>query len=231
MRIVVNSEKCTGCETCVASCPFTAIIMTSEGKAFINEYCQFCRACLSACPEGAIVEVMEEGDTPNSDLRTQDYKGVMVFAEQREGKVAPVAFELLGIGRRLADERKTELSAVLLGSSESTANELIKWGADKVYLASGPLFEKFNDEPYAEILVRLIREHCPEIVLAGATPVGRSFFPRVAARLRTGLTADCTALEIDRETGNLLQIRPAFGGNIMATCPDNRPQMATVCRG
>lgn len=230
MRIVVNTEKCTGCETCVASCPFTAIIMTSEGKAFINEYCQFCRACMSACPEGAIVEVMEEGDTPNSDLRTQDYKGVMVFAEQREGKVAPVAFELLGIGRRLADERKTELSAVLLGSSESTANELIKWGADKVYLASDPLFEKFNDEPYAEILVRLIREHCPEIVLAGATPLGRSFFPRVAARLRTGLTADCTALEIDKETGNLLQIRPAFGGNIMATilCPDNRPQMATV---
>lgn len=230
MRIVVNPEKCTGCETCVASCPFTAIIMTSEGKAFINEYCQFCRACLSACPEGAIIEVMEEGDTPNSELRTQDYKGVMVFAEQREGKVAPVAFELLGIGRRLADERKTELSAVLLGSSESNANELIKWGADKVYLASDPLFEKFNDEPYAEILVRLIREHCPEIVLAGATPVGRSFFPRVAARLRTGLTADCTALEIDRETGNLLQIRPAFGGNIMATilCPDYRPQMATV---
>lgn len=230
MRIVVNSDKCTGCETCVASCPFTAIIMTSEGKAFINEYCQFCRACLSACPEGAIIEIMEEGDTPNSELRTQDYKGVMVFAEQREGKVAPVAFELLGIGRRLADERKTELSAVLLGSSESNANELIKWGADKVYLASDLLFEKFNDEPYAEILVMLIRQHHPEIVLAGATPVGRSFFPRVAARLRTGLTADCTALEIDRETGNLLQIRPAFGGNIMATilCPDYRPQMATV---
>lgn len=232
MRIVVNTEKCTGCETCVASCPFTAIIMTSEGKAFINEYCQFCRACVSACPEGAIVEVMEEGEelVTRHSLLVTDFKGVMVFAEQREGKIAPVAFELLGIGRRLADERKTELSAVLLGSSESNANELIKWGADKVYLESDPLFEKFNDEPYAEILVRLIREHCPEIVLAGATPVGRSFFPRVAARLRTGLTADCTALEIDKETGNLLQIRPAFGGNIMATilCPDNRPQMATV---
>lgn len=230
MRIVVNTEKCTGCETCVASCPFTAIIMTSEGKAFINEYCQFCRACMSACPEGAIIEVKEEGDTPNSELRTQDYKGVMVFAEQREGKAVPVAYELLGIGRKLADERNSELSAVIMGASESEARELIKWGADKVYLASDPLFEKFNDEPYAEVLVRLIREHCPEIVLAGATPVGRSFFPRVAARLRTGLTADCTALEIDKETGNLLQIRPAFGGNIMAVilCPDNRPQMATV---
>ncbi len=232
MRIVVNTEKCTGCETCVASCPFTAIIMTSEGKAFINEYCQFCRACMSACPEGAIIEVIEEGDVQPSAISYQlsAYKGVMVFAEQREGKIAPVAFELLGIGRRLADERKAELSAVLLGSSEKEAQELIKWGADNVYLATDPMFEKFNDEPYAEMLARLINEHRPEIVLAGATPIGRSFFPRVAARLRTGLTADCTALEIDRETGSLLQIRPAFGGNIMATilCPDNRPQMATV---
>ncbi|MEK6672634.1 MAG: FAD-binding protein, partial [Nitrospirota bacterium] len=232
MRIVVNTEKCTGCESCVASCPFTAIIMTSGGKAFINEYCQVCRACMSACPEGAIVEVPEEGDVHSSALSSQlsAFKGVWVFAEQREGKAAPVAYELLGIGRELADERNSELSAVLLGASESEARELIKWGADKVYLASDALFEKFNDEPYAEMFVKLINEHCPEIVLAGATPIGRSFFPRVAARLRTGLTADCTALEIDKETGNLLQIRPAFGGNIMATilCPNNRPQMATV---
>jgi electron transfer flavoprotein alpha subunit len=204
-----------------------------EGKAFINEYCQFCRTCMSVCPEGAIIEITEEGDEiQKSEDRTQksDYKGVWVFAEQRGGMVASVAYELLGAGRRLADELKTELSAVLLGSSEDQAKELIKWGADRVYYCKDPIFEKFNDEPYSKLLIKLINEHKPEIVLAGATPIGRSFIPRVAARVRTGLTADCTALEIDRDTGNLLQIRPAFGGNIMATilCPNHRPQIATV---
>jgi electron transfer flavoprotein alpha subunit len=199
-----------------------------EGKAFITEYCQLCRACLSVCPEGAIIEIAEESDRPS--VRPMDYKGVWVFAEQRHGKVAGVAFELLGIGRKLADTLSVELSAILFGSTETEANELIKWGADRVYHSDDPIFETFNDEPYSQLLSRLVLEHKPEIVLAGATPVGRSFFPRVAARLGTGLTADCTELRIDVETGNLLQIRPAFGGNIMATivCPDRRPQMATV---
>ena len=103
-------------------------------------------------------------------------------------------------------------------------------GADKVYHSGNAVFEKFNDEPYSRLLVNLIKEHKPAIVLAGATPIGRSFIPRVAASLRTGLTADCTSLGIDKDTGNLLQIRPAFGGNIMATilCPNHRPQIATV---
>lgn len=232
MRIVVKTEICTGCETCIDSCPYTAIVM-KEGKAFITEYCQLCRACLSVCPEGAIVEVEEESDRlqPSSQgLQPSDYKGVWVFAEQRNGKVAGVAFELLGIGRKLADERSAELSAILFGSSKSEAQELIKWGADKVYHCQDSIFDRFNDEPYCQLLSLLITEHRPEIVLAGATPIGRSFFPRVAARLKTGLTADCTSLAIDKETGNLLQIRPAFGGNIMATilCPNTRPQMATV---
>lgn len=230
MRIVVTTEKCTGCETCVPLCPYTAINM-KEGKALITEYCQLCRACLGVCPEGAIKELLEEGDAQGlPELRVEDYSGVWVFAEQRSGKVASVSYELLGSGRRLADERRTELSAVLMGAPESEANELIRWGADRVFLTNNPIYEKFNDEPYAELLSLLIREHKPEIVLAGATPIGRSFIPRVAAKLRTGLTADCTSLEIDKDSGNLLQIRPAFGGNIMATilCPNSRPQMATV---
>jgi electron transfer flavoprotein alpha subunit len=232
MRIVVNIERCSGCGQCIDSCPFTAIVMQAE-KAFINEYCQFCRACMSICPEGAIIEIMEEGDElQGSEVSSQksDYKGVWVFAEQRDGAVASVAYELLGAGRKLADELKTELSAVLFGSTQDAANELIKWGADKVYYCNDTVFEKFNDEPYSMLLTRLINEHKPEIVLAGATPIGRSFIPRVAARLKTGLTADCTALEIDKDSGNLLQIRPAFGGNIMATilCPNHRPQIATV---
>lgn len=227
MRIVVNIERCTGCGQCIDSCPFTAIVM-QEGKAFINEYCQFCRACMSICPEGAIIEIMEEGDIQKTDI--SDYKGVWVFAEQRDGMVASVAYELLGAGRRLADELKAELSAVLFGSTEDHAKELIKWGADKVYHCKDSIFEKFNDEPYSQLLTNLVKTHKPEIVLAGATPIGRSFIPRVAARVKTGLTADCTSLEIDRDSGNLLQIRPAFGGNIMATilCPNHRPQMATV---
>ncbi len=226
MSLIVDINKCTGCEECISSCPFDAIVI-KDGKAFINEYCQFCMTCISACPEGAITEITEEKSRAEN---FKEYKGVWVFAEQRDGKVAPVAYELLGIGRKLANDLDTELSALLFGGSESEANELIKWGADKVYLSKNEIFRKFNDEPYSKLLTSLIKKYRPEIVLAGATSIGRSFIPRVAARLRTGLTADCTSLVIDKETRNLLQIRPAFGGNIMATilCPNTRPQMATV---
>jgi len=232
MPIIVKRDKCTGCETCVESCPYDAIEMKDE-KAVINEYCNECRTCLSVCPEGAIIETQE--DRPEEEIeerkrKLQQYTGVMVFAEQRDGKVAHVSLELLGAGRRLADQLNTHLSAVLLGADRTEAEELIRWGADRVYLCNDHSLKIFNDDPYTEILSKIIEEYKPSIVLAGATPIGRSFIPRVAARVRTGLTADCTSLEIDKETGNLLQIRPAFGGNIMATilCPDHRPQMATV---
>lgn len=226
MSVIINRDQCTGCEECLTSCPFDAIEIR-EGKAFINENCQICMACLSACPEDAIIETEKE---ETAEIDAQEYKGVWVFAEQREGNIASVAFELLGVGRKLAHDLNTELSAVLFGAPESGAQELIRWGADKVYLSNNPIFETFNDEPYSELLSLLIKEYHPEIVLAGATAIGRSFIPRVAAKLVTGLTADCTSLEIDKETRNLLQIRPAFGGNIMATilCPNSRPQMATV---
>jgi len=225
MFIRVDTDKCTGCETCLASCPYDAIAM-KEGKARISELCQMCRACLTVCPEGAITEVEEESDRKEKGQG----KGVWVFAEQRDGNIAGVSLELLGAGKRLAGAVGADLSAVLFGASEADAEELIKWGADRVYLCTDGTFKDFNDEPYAQLLSDLIREHKPEIVLAGATPIGRSFIPRVAARLNTGLTADCTSLDIDPETKNLLQVRPAFGGNIMATilCPHTRPQMATV---
>lgn len=227
MPVIVDLERCKGCEECLSSCPFEAIVM-KDGKAFINEYCQACMACISMCPEGAIIETEKEEPIGIQDRRA--YKGVWVFAEQREGKIASVAYELIGIGKKLADDLGTDLTAVLFGASQSEAQELVKWGAERVYHSEDPIFEYFHDEPYAQLLYSLIEEHHPEILLAGATPIGRSFFPRVAARLRTGLTADCTSLAIDKETGNLLQIRPAFGGNIMATilCPNYRPQMATV---
>ncbi|MCG6551038.1 MAG: electron transfer flavoprotein subunit alpha [Candidatus Magnetominusculus sp. LBB02] len=227
MQIKVDRELCTGCQTCVASCPYDAIVM-SEDKALINEYCQLCRACLSACPEGAIKEYGATTASQAADLSA--YKGVLVFAEQRDGHAAHVAFELISAGRRLADTLSVSLAAALFGASDTEAEELIKWGADKVYLCDDSSLTRFNDEPYSELLSKIIADHKPEIVLAGATAVGRSFFPRVAARLHAGLTADCTSLEIEEGTRNLLAIRPAFGGNIMATivCPDTRPQMATV---
>ena len=229
MPIIINPDKCTGCETCLDSCPFDAIEL-KDGKAYINEYCNACAACLSVCSEGAIISTESGAQTKERKQLIEDYKDVLVFAEQREGKLAPVSYELLGAGRRLADELGTGLLAALLGADESEAMELVKWGADKVLLCSDPVLGKFNDDVYSEVLAKIINEYKPSIVLAGATPIGRSFIPRVAARLRTGLTADCTSLEIDKDTNNLLQIRPAFGGNIMATilCPDYRPQMATV---
>lgn len=229
MRIVVDLSKCTGCESCLDSCPFDAIEIVN-GKAYINEYCQACMNCLAACPEGAISEIKEPYEEALDRGALEAYKGVWIFAEQRGGSVAPVALELLGAGRRLADQLGVELSAVLLGADESQTQELIRWGADKIYHCDDPALASFNDEPYARVLSTLIDEHKPEIVLAGATPIGRSFIPRVAARLKTGLTADCTSLEVEQGKRDLQQIRPAFGGNIMATilCPNYRPQIATV---
>lgn len=223
MLVRVDIEKCTGCATCVSACPFGAIELR-DYKAFITEACTLCGACIDSCPEEAIID-----ERAKEEKKAEEHRGVWIFAEQSRGKIASVAYELLGIGRKLADERGTKLSAVLFGPSDEV-EELIRWGADIVYHVNSENYAFLDDELYAKTLVKLIEEHKPEILLAGATAIGRSFIPRVAARLRVGLTADCTGLEIDKDTGNLLQIRPAFGGNIMATIvsPTSRPQIATV---
>lgn len=227
MSVKVIPDKCTGCETCVTACPFGAIEMR-DGKAFITESCTMCGACVEVC-EFKAIERTEEAAAPASDLSA--YKGVWVFAEQHKGGVATVALELLGEGRKLADKKKTKLSAIFIGHGiKDKAKELIAYGADIVYLADDPGLKNFNDDSYAAILMTLAMQHKPEIILAGATAIGRSFFPKVASALHTGLTADCTVLDIDTESGHLHQTRPAFGGNIMATIvsPNHRPQMATV---
>ncbi len=198
-----------------------------EGKAFITEACTICGTCVEVCEFKAIEKEMETG--PAKDLSA--YKGVWVFAEQHRGGISSVSLELLGEGRKLADKRNVKLSAILLGSGvRDKAKELIAYGADIVYVADDPALADFNDDAYAAVLTTLAMQHKPETILAGATAIGRSFFPKVASTLYTGLTADCTALDIDPDTGNLLQTRPAFGGNIMATIvtPNHRPQMATV---
>ncbi len=155
----------------------------------------------------------------------------MVFAEQHAGEMKSCSFELLGEGRKLADKLGQELTAVLPGSQvEHLAKDLFAHGADKVYLVDNESLASYMTDPYATAVAAVVAKYKPAIVLYGATTTGRDLAPRIAARIQTGLTADCTGLDIDPETGLLLQTRPAFGGNIMATikCPRHRPQMSTV---
>ena len=167
-------------------------------------------------------------------MNMMDYTGVSVFIEQRDGEIQKVSLELLGEGRRLAEKLNTKLIAILLGNNVANiAQELVYYGADEVILAEDTMLDKYVTEPYTKVFTSIITEIKPEIVLIGATAIGRDLAPRVSARVYTGLTADCTTLEIDEETKNLLMTRPAFGGNIMATiiCPEHRPQMSTVRPG
>ncbi|MCB2290209.1 electron transfer flavoprotein subunit alpha/FixB family protein [Clostridium sp. CS001] len=167
-------------------------------------------------------------------MNLADYKGVWVFAEQRDGELQKIALQLLGEGRRLADKLGVELTAVLLGDkTDSMAGELAAYGADKVIVAEHPLLNHFTTDAYTKVICELASERKPEVIFIGATYLGRDLGPRVSARLATGLVADCTSLDVDPENNNLLMTRPAFGGNIMATivCGDHRPQMATVRPG
>jgi electron transfer flavoprotein alpha subunit len=227
MSIEIIPEKCVGCQACVRKCPYAAISMLNKIAVIDPEKCVLCNACVSECKFDAIV--MRRHHQDRTALAA--YKGVWVFCEQRNNIPQTISYELLGEGRSLADTLGVELCGVLLGSDvKNQAPDIIKRGADKVYVVDTPQLKDYEDEPYAHVLCDLITEHKPEIVLLGASNIGRSLAPRVATKLRTGLTADCTSLDIDTDTRDLLQTRPAFGGNIMATilCTDYRPQMATV---
>ena len=225
--IEVIFEKCVGCGKCLKACAYDAITVVDKLAVIDIDKCVLCGACVQACPFDAILirkKIVEHIDK-------SDYSGIWVFVEQREGVVAGVSYELLGKGRELADQLSCELSAVLFGNElNGLAEELIFYGADQVIVIDDPALINFRDERYSEALVYLAQKYRPAIILTGATVIGRSFIPRVAIKLNTGLTADCTGLNIDDETGNLLQTRPAFGGNIMATIltANHRPQMATV---
>ena len=167
-------------------------------------------------------------------MNIADYKGIWVFAEQREGKLQKVSLELLGEGKRLANELGVKLTAILLGNNvEGLASILGEHGADEVLVAESPELEHYTTDGYTKVICDLANERKPGIIFIGATFIGRDLGPRVAARLSTGLTADCTSLAVEVSDGALLATRPAFGGNLMATiaCPDHRPQMATVRPG
>jgi electron transfer flavoprotein alpha subunit len=228
-NIKVIEEKCTGCGLCVKACAFSAVSMQDKKAVIDLDKCTLCGACVEACNFDAIEIKKSEKSGDKKDL--SGYKNVWVFSEQKKGVIQSVSFELLSKGRELADKLGTELCAVYLGeNTEESCNELIKRGADTVYCVDSPYLKDYQDDPYTKVLIDLISKYKPEIVLCGATTIGRSLISRVAVKLNAGLTADCTGLDIDPEEKILLQTRPAFGGNIMATIisPDNRPQMATV---
>ena len=259
MAIEILKEKCIGCGLCFKSCPYDAFEFepydgNKLGKvAKVNAKCSFCNQCLTACKFGAIQEKKQEAAV---DLSA--YKHIWVFAEQRQGKIQNVALELLGEGKKLAKDISddTQICAVLIGNNiDHLAQECFEYGAEKVYMVQDPLLENYTTDGYTKVMKQLIDEYKPEIVLYGATHIGRDFAPRIAATCNTGLTADCTHLDVkvskyiefakanttldtstldpnDPSTG-IKQTRPAFGGNLMATiiCPKTRPQMSTVRPG
>ena len=252
MAINVIKDKCKGCGICVKACPFSAITMKDK-VAVIGSASTPCGVCVSKCPFEAI-EKTEDEDVV--DLSA--YKDIWVFAEQRDGKLMNVALELIGEGKRLAKEisDETKLCAVVVGDGVAhLADECYAYGADEVILIQDPLLKNYTTDGYAKVITDAINEFKPEIVLYGATHIGRDLAPRIAARCNTGLTADCTRLDVrvssyieyakknttldtstldpnDPSTG-IKQTRPAFGGNLMATiiCPKTRPQMSTVRPG
>lgn len=252
MAINVIKDKCKGCGICVKACPFSAITMKDK-VAVIGSACTACGVCVSKCPFEAI-EKTEDEDVV--DLSA--YKDIWVFAEQRDGKLMNVALELIGEGKRLAKEisDETKLCAVVVGDGVAhLADECYAYGADEVILIQDPLLKNYTTDGYTKVITDAINEFKPEIVLYGATHIGRDLAPRIAARCNTGLTADCTRLDVrvssyieyakknttldtstldpnDPSTG-IKQTRPAFGGNLMATiiCPKTRPQMSTVRPG
>lgn len=236
---------CIGCGICVQTCPYGAISLI-DGVAQVDpEKCTNCGACVDACPvnvitmdkpvnknqpnAGAVHEVKR--DLEDIKREVDEYQGVWVFIEQVDGEPAPVSWELLGEGRRLAEKLKAPLAGVLLGSEIThIVPEIFQYGAEKIYVIDNPVLKDYRTGPYAKALVELSVKYKPEIVLMGATTLGRDLSGTVATHLQTGLTADCTILDISNDGGLLEQTRPAFGGNIMATilCRHKRPQMATV---
>jgi electron transfer flavoprotein alpha subunit len=225
-RMAIDANLCILCGKCVEACPFSGVEM-GEGGVRFTDRCRLCQICVRVCPVGAPWLEREAAES-TQDLAA--YRDLLVFAEQRQGKLHPVTCELIGKGLELAGKLGQRVAVCLAGSGvQGLAEELLTYGVDYVYLYDYPQLEHFRIEPYTAIFVDLVRQVKPNIILMGATPIGRSLAPRVAARLRTGLTADCTVLDV-KANGDLVQIRPAFGGDVMAqiVTPKHRPQMATV---
>ena len=224
IQIIV--DKCVGCGLCIKVCAYDAVSLVDK-KAVLNERCTVCGACVSACKYDAIL--IERRPFKGQDV--ENYSGICLFAEHRGGALSSVVYEIIGAARELKASLDKKISAVLLGDKvRDMAEELVSYGVDEVWMMEDPSIGDFNEEIQADLVAKILLDKKPEIFLGGGTIIGRSLLPRVAAKILTGLTADCTELTIDGENRLLRQTRPAFGGNIMATilCNSHRPQMATV---
>ena len=226
MGLIIHQEKIdqAAAEKLVELCPFNAI--TYDGKLSIGPACKMCKMCVKKGPEGAVTFEEESVIVCNKD----EWRGVAVFAEQRDGKIHPVSLELVGKAKELAAVTGHPVLVVHIGSEiKDAAEQLLHYGVDRVYVYDDPSFKDFVISPYANAFTDFIKKIKPSAILVGATSLGRSLAPKVAARVRAGLTADCTMLEM-KENTDLVQIRPAFGGNIMAqiVTPNTRPQFCTV---
>lgn len=227
----VRKDQCIGCGMCADACAYGAIRMAEYPE--IDPYkCRLCGSCVQACPSEALA--LNEPET-QTQISGGTSKGIWVLAEtEADGTLSAVTKELLGKAAVLAEKLHQDVEALLIGSeSDAAVSSLAAYGAQRIHLAGHPSLASFIEENYARAAVRVIRECRPDILLVGATPRGRGLSARIAALLQTGLTADCTELDIDTETGLLQQIRPAFGGNLMTTIatPAHRPQMASVRPG
>jgi electron transfer flavoprotein alpha subunit len=223
---IIQTDKCIGCNKCVKVCPAQALELsfTAEERKILEEMARQPGAAAAAEESGEAAEAKALAEALSA------YSGVWVFVEQTEGEAARVSWELLGKGRELADKIGVRLSAVVLGEKvEPLCHEAFAYGADQAYLMDAAVLKHYRTESYLRGVCKLIDEHKPEIILMGATGLGRDLAGAVATAVKTGLTADCTGLAVD-DKRNLMQTRPAFGGNIMATimCDKFRPQMATV---
>ncbi|MDD6143117.1 MAG: FAD-binding protein [bacterium] len=225
-QIAILERKCTGCGLCKENCPFGAIDMVN-GRPELNAACKVCGICVKNCPEKAIVKL----ETKVDSVDKSKWNGILVFAEVSGGRLHPVSLELIGKAHELCRSVPGfTVSAVLVGSGVSAfAEELRHYGVDKVAVYDDEELSYFRADAYASCVEDYIKLARPSVVLVGATSLGRSLAPRLATRFHTGLTADCTKLEL-RESTDLVQIRPAFGGNIMAQIVtlNTRPQFATV---
>lgn len=224
-KLVVNQDKVLNIDEIIKICPFGAL-EKNNGKLDINSNCKMCKLCVKNGPKGAVEYIEEEKIL----IDKSKWKGIVVYVDHIDGDIHPVTFELIGKARELASKVKQEVYCIFIGHNiTEKAKELLHYGVDKVYVYDNESLNNFRIEPYTAMFESFIDEVKPSVVLVGATTVGRSLAPRVAARYRTGLTADCTVLDI-KENTDLVQIRPAFGGNIMAQIitPNSRPQLATV---
>ncbi len=224
-EICFDYAKCNLCGTCIEKCPFGALEI-KDGKVSSNENCRICGACVRVCEEKAIS--IEE---KVKEIDKTEWKNFLIYVEQERGDIHPVVYELIGEAKKMAAKVGFKVNCVMVGpeGTKENANKLLEYGVDEVYVYEHSFFEGFKVDAYSEAIADCINDKKPSSILIGATSLGRSLAPRLATRFNTGLTADCTTLDIEENT-DMLQIRPAFGGNIMAQIliAKTRPQFATV---